>query len=736
MNPSSRTARIAAILQQRRPLAEKIATVARHLHALASSLQHLEQQRDRLLAQVEDETLLGRLQDLDCKTLQQTLESELASLQKLQRRCDRNTLNIGVIGRAGQGKSRLLQSLSGLTTAEIPTGDRQHCTGVRSTIYHNPNIEPYGEVTFHSEQSFLNEILAPYYTKLNLGLRPFSLDEFAVAPLPPLPSDLSRQAEFGAMYEHLRRYRTHLNEYRPLLQNLSPRRIARSEIREYVAQDNSQGDRVYFNYLAVREAKIVCTFPQSDVGQIALIDMPGLGDTGLGDEERLIQTLGQEVDIVLFLRLPRPPRDYWADVDVQLYDIASSALNELPLKRWSFLILNRTTADSPIGDNAPYCADLAQTHAEKHLSVAGCILANCANFQEARDRILDPVLNYLASEIQALDREYTSSAQERLFQLQNAVELELNKAGQIFARAAVPSHEFPLFVQLFDRLWDDFTTGLERLLEDLREQRNLQDEDFKEQVEKALQACRDDPGIPSEAEIETRRDRAGGYPNAYYQYLNEIRAHLSQHFLSLDEGLKRGLDRVRSQVAEVLIGAGSLGNLTEARGPEFLNVLAELIPDEFFPGQPSALKLGVQILALFELSYRGLIQHRIRQHFDDLTPDETSLQLSTSPSAKEVLTCLQSLQAEAVYRCETALDDFLAEPSQAAFAIVEEFLDRVLRAKDVKNEWRIFFQEVRAEVWPEEFKQLGEKTRSRQNWLDSVERATLANDLKNLKFLE
>jgi len=36
----------------------------------------------------------------------------------------RSTLNIGVIGRARQGKSRLLQSLTGLGTEEIPSGDR------------------------------------------------------------------------------------------------------------------------------------------------------------------------------------------------------------------------------------------------------------------------------------------------------------------------------------------------------------------------------------------------------------------------------------------------------------------------------------------------------------------------------------------------------------------------------------------------------------------------------------
>jgi hypothetical protein len=79
--------------------------------------------------------------------------------------------------------------------------------------------------------------------------------------------------------------------------------------------------------------------------------MPGLGDTGLGDAERLIQILGQDVDIALFVRMPRPPRDYWADVDVKLYDTARSALIDLPINLWSFVVLNKTDATSRMGDN-------------------------------------------------------------------------------------------------------------------------------------------------------------------------------------------------------------------------------------------------------------------------------------------------------------------------------------------------------------------------------------------------
>ncbi len=89
-----------------------------------------------------------------------------------------------------------------MTKAEIPDGSGQHCTGVRSTIYHNPMVETYGEVWFYTERSFLDEVIAPYYEQLKLGNKPFSLNDFASQPLPLLPDDL-KGAEVNAKYEHL-----------------------------------------------------------------------------------------------------------------------------------------------------------------------------------------------------------------------------------------------------------------------------------------------------------------------------------------------------------------------------------------------------------------------------------------------------------------------------------------------------------------------------------------------------
>ena len=373
------------------------------------------------------------------------------------------------------------------------------------------------------------------------------------------------------------------------------------------------------------------------MGQIALIDMPGLGDTGVGDETRLIEILAQDVDLVLMVRLPRPPRDYWGDVDLQLYDTASKALTALPFKQWSFLILNHTDVNSPIGDNSVYCQDLKSDRENKGLYFADCITANCADPNSVNQKLLDPALNYLVDRLTELDRQYISSGQESLLQLQQDVAAELERSSQALQGLAQNSNYFPKFIELFDELWVELASGLEELLQDLRAERDLENLEFKQQVEAAVAACREDNGIPTEAEIEKMRHSKGGYPNAYYEYLNQVRAHLSQHFLLLDDVLKEAIDRVKTQVAQILIEQGKLGNLTEAREAEFINAIADIIPDNL-----KRLKLGFQTLAEFELSYRGLIQHRIRQHLDDLTPDETSLQLSPSPSAAEVFEQFES----------------------------------------------------------------------------------------------
>lgn len=726
---TSRVNTIANIIEKRRPLSHQIEGVERNLRELVSALNEIGSQRRTLLKRIDDPKIQGRLNDIDLLTIQLKINEELEALAKLKIRFSRDTLNIGVVGRARQGKSRLLQSLSGLTTAEIPDGDRQHCTGVRSTIRHNPSVDTHGEVSFYSEQSFLKEVISPYYEKLHLGAKPNTLTEFTTTPLPSMPIDLPGYAAPGAMYEHLIRYHVNSHKYANLL-NSPPLRISKQQIREYVAQDDANGERIFFNYLAVKEVKIICTFPNSDVGQIALVDMPGLGDTGIGDEERLMKTLGEEIDAVLFVRMPKSSGDYWADVDVKLYDTARDSLPDLALNLWSFMILNHTNSESNNGDNANNCQDLANEIYQKKIDVVDCMIANCANVEEANTQILDRVLNYLAAKINILDQEYAKSCQQRLFQLQRVVNAELEKARQAIVQAAPSQNEKVVFKRLYKSLKKDITKGLLQLLKEFKKNQLDEENFFKPQVEKAIQACKEDTGIPSLEEIEDRHDLTGSWKITYDEFLHKLRTNLTRNFGTMDTGLKQAVDDAKNRVVEVLINKGNLGGLTATRGPELLKAVAEKIADEY-----THLKKAFQELWKFELAYKVNFHYRIRQHLNDLTPDDTSLRLSQSPTEQELLDCLIQVHSDTLYKCKEALEIMYAEPRQAAFAAVEEFVDQVIRAEEAEDEWEFFLEEMRSQIWPSEFPPAGDSSDVRQDWKKIIERAETANQIQSIQFL-
>lgn len=206
----SRDDRITEIINKRIPLAKNIDRVKSNLHLLSNAIEKIETKRIYLLDAIEDSNINAKLKEINFSTILDTIATELNSLDKLKSRFARKTLNIGVVGRARQGKSRLLQSLTGLSKAEIPDGDDQHCTGVRSNIYHHPGTETYAEVHFYTEHSFLNEVIAPYYQELNLGIVPSSIEEFANSPLPELLSDKTIDK---AKYKYLCKYRLYIDKY-------------------------------------------------------------------------------------------------------------------------------------------------------------------------------------------------------------------------------------------------------------------------------------------------------------------------------------------------------------------------------------------------------------------------------------------------------------------------------------------------------------------------------------------
>jgi hypothetical protein len=715
-----RAEQISHIIEGRKPLAARSESVQHQLTTLAAAITALENQRDQIL-HVGNAEIVGRLRAIDFSPARSKIAAELETLERMKRRFARETLNIGVVGRRQQGKSRLLQSLSGSGPTEIPDGPPPACTGVRNTISHNPDVLPYGDVWFYTARAFLKEVVAPYYHLLRFSPPPERLDEFAGKPLPPLPDNLPIGKEHAqAAYDHLKRCRQALEKQYQLLTTPSPRRVPLEELRSYITKGQTDGTQSNTAYLVVREAKTVCTFPFTDTGQIALVDLPGFDMHEPDEWERLLPLLPYDTDMLLLVRMPAAEGDEWGEEDLQWYNLLRSALSDLPLNRWVFAVLNQTHSHTSNGDNTAACHHLRDTLATAgggSIEVIDCLIANGASPAETRQVVLDTVLAYLEEHMASLDEWLLLSCEDRLLSLQHEIRAGLEKARPALGVAPATTSEFPLFQRLFRNVWDNLTTGLERLLKELNEQRTSENRIFQEDTERVLEACRDESVLPSLDAIETRRDRTGSYEIAYKEYLHELRTHLTRNLVLLDGGLHLVSEAIKERVVEVLIESGRMGTLTPARGVEFLNAMGEGMLRGY-----DNLQAAFHTLATFDLSYREFVQYRIRRSLDELTPDLTSLALSSRPSAQEVLECLRTLYHETLYRLRIALTSWLSEPNEAAFAIAEEFTDQALRARDVREDWERFYYEVRAEVWATEFQKFGERSHIRKQWREAIER--------------
>ena len=340
-----RTERISSIISKRKPLSENIKTIRASIAQTAAAFERMTPVCSVVLSDdsiAQDFAGMREVLDSCARNIAELLRLR-EDLTHLQNRFSRDTLNIAVIGRARQGKSRLLQTITGLTAIEIPDGNQAFCTCVRSDIINTAGIDTaYAQVHFLTERQFIEERLAPYFHDLQEFrpdmFTPSSIYDFQAMRLPePGTFKASPEAmtQMNLHLQHLRDLQEHLPQYQDYL-GRSPLRITRQEIREYAAQDNERGERVYFKHMAAERVEIFCVFPNSEMGKLRLIYLPGLGDTRKGDTEQLVRALSDQADLVLFLSKPSDTGAGWQDNEISLYSQARRALGDkLPIEKWS-----------------------------------------------------------------------------------------------------------------------------------------------------------------------------------------------------------------------------------------------------------------------------------------------------------------------------------------------------------------------------------------------------------------
>ncbi len=289
----------------------------------------------------------GLFDGIPFKTMEDKLGNAKEKLDLALARLSRKNISIAVAGGARQGKSQMLQMLTGLTDEQIPTGDGNFCTATSSEIINDRNNPARALAYFFTEREMLDVKILPYYQEgnsksaLNLKPVPTSVEDFVRSPLPPLPEE-SNDPSNVKFYEILKELHEGLqdDEVRNLI-GMSPREIPFDDLRPYVTKDDDTAVK-FFN--AVKKVEISTPFDVDLPNGMKVFDLPGLGEMSTSIRANMLRAVKEDADIVMMLRRPDPSGDGWKEADFDILDalkgVFAGTADFKPCD-WVALVLNK-----------------------------------------------------------------------------------------------------------------------------------------------------------------------------------------------------------------------------------------------------------------------------------------------------------------------------------------------------------------------------------------------------------
>lgn len=673
------------------------------------------QKGEYYLMSLEDPTLQQKMELADPSVVILQLQKCQSECERLEKRFNRETINISVVGRARQGKSRLLQSISGLPDEVIPASNGGDCTGTKSVIA-NAQGRTRAHIVFYSEVDMVDQI-QKYLTEVGIA-RSIGI----MSQVGSLEKDINdyeqtlsqRTGRQQSLFQHLRKYVEHYLEYKDFI-GTERNEVDEQNIRKYVAQYDSQMHPTYA-YLAVKEAQIYTSFPSNNAGKIVLVDTIGLGDTSLGIRDKMIKTLRNDSDAAILVRLPAAKGDGIRQEDDELYDLICDAMGTEALSKWLFFALNV----APALDNNNSGNAMEEALKNRKLNFAFIKKIDCGNKEEVEKNLLLPILEYLTDNLEAVDNNLMREANNQFANCYQKYFDLCSKVGNVLSGGFRKSLQAG---GLFDELYEDklgLTRELKALMDKYADQNakcELISDNVKSIIRNIASHC------PTKEEIRYRLTSGGekGHaPNVYLYYADNLRAIVRDEFEQINRSTIIGLqDDFKREVCDVLGGdcGGRLKRIPVQTEVEITGIeWAEALLEEKLDNYPLIAE-AVKDITGYRLNIEGLVEFKVDNALSclDYFPQNKRFVMPdfTGLSDDEIVFAIEQSLQNAI---PTVADDLmegiqelLLIPYHSFRARIRKLNDRLVFKKDGQRELRNFYRDNAPIIWPDEFKSVASK---------------------------
>lgn len=465
----------------------------------------------------------------------QTANDMLKKFSQLTDRFNRDEICIGIGGAARMGKSTFLQAVTGLGDEQIPTSDKFFTTAGRSLIVNA--TEAVAIADMHTERSFLEKVIAPMCKEIGIQA-PASLEELEKLNLPQ--GDTDTQQKFDVI-KRLSGAIKKLSSIRPELTGQKQRRINIKNLRDFVAYPEG-GMIKAGKFMAVDKITIYAPFPGSEVKQLRVVDLPGLGEAGRNLAE--VQTEGMQdvCDATLLMKRPAGANVEWTLNDTTALDAikkASPLQNEQP--KYTAILAN---VDGDTEDDANACVKSIQNQLSKDFEIIRC---------DARDRnavtnkTMPEILRFLAKNLPELDNEILKKTEEEAKQTKSSLTQTLEEVkrtlGQLTALCKMN------FLQLAGVLQNQLAAELSSYAKGLQKHAEGTDEEWNAEVkrvtDKVKQWITNGCGYDSRQQlVEAVRNNILTQNGLPQTVVNQVRIAFRKQWEEIDEHLQERIAKI------------------------------------------------------------------------------------------------------------------------------------------------------------------------------------------------
>lgn len=708
--------------------------------------------RDNILFQIDNSSGEYYTMSIEDPTFRQKIELAdplpvISQLQKCQKECvclekrfNRETINISVVGRAGQGKSRLLQSISGVPNDIIPADTGGDCTGAKSTIANNKG-KMHAKIKFYTEQEIVTQVQA-YINALEINIPPVgSITQVQHINLKKIKEECPRMtSKQDSLFRHLSRYVEHYDKYGELLGNEIDENDPQ-KIRYYVAQYATGNPKErYYAYLGVKEVTIYTEFPEKDAGKIQLVDTIGLGDTSLNLEDKMLETIGNDSDAAIVVRKADPEREHVSNEDNEFYDYIVQSFGDRDVEKWLFYALNVCEALHNTVTGEELYERFKEKQKDGSLRVALLEKVDCGSQEDVRNKLLIPMLDFIANNLTDIDNNLMSHINEVFIStFQQYYEL-CDKLTNIL------NSKFKQSLKsggLFDQLYTKELKLSQRLEElNMRYANHKQAcEDIRVEILKVLRSLKN--LCPQQEIIKERLSRGDvmAHPHIVYSNMADFtRAEISDQFEEINQTtITRLQEDVKLQIIEIIKSdeGGKLGRIPtniDIDNPTPQEWMGAFI-DQHLDNYP-LIKAAFENILNYRLNIEGLLEYRVNISIEHLEPESPEFEQITfgtnrEQNAIDIRQAILRAIPKIGENLNSNIEDVLMIPYSSFYARIKKFRERIIYSEDGGQELKEFYREKAALIWHERFSAVI----SKQEALESLHKISEELGSKRIKKL-